>query len=79
MRTLKYLVEKEFKQIWRNPIIPKMILGYPVMVLLLFPWAINFEVKNIKINIVDQSRSSYSQRLINKVDASAYFIFIRNA
>lgn len=74
MRTLKYLIEKEFKQIWRNPIIPKMILGYPIMVLLIFPWAINFEVKGIKINIVDQSRSSYSQRLTNKVDASAYFI-----
>ncbi|MDD4245808.1 MAG: ABC transporter permease [Dysgonamonadaceae bacterium] len=74
MKTLKYLVEKEFKQIWRNPIIPKMIVGYPILVLLIFPWAINFEVKNIKINIVDQSRSSYSQRLINKIDASAYFI-----
>ena len=74
MRTLKYLIEKEFKQIWRNPIIPKMILGYPVMVLLIFPWAINFEVKNIHINIVDQNKSSYSQRLINKIDASAYFI-----
>ena len=74
MKTLKYLVEKEFKQIWRNPIIPKMILGYPIMVLLIFPWAINFEVKNIHINIVDQSKSSYSQRLINKIDGSAYFI-----
>lgn len=74
MRTLKYLVEKEFKQIWRNPIIPKMILFYPILVLLIFPWAINFEVKNIKVNIVDQSKSSYSQRLTNKIDASAYFI-----
>ena len=74
MRILKYLIEKEFKQIWRNPIIPKMIVGYPIMVLLIFPWAINFEVKNIHINIVDHSKSSYSQRLINKIEASAYFI-----
>ena len=74
MKTLKFLVEKEFKQIWRNPIIPKMIIGYPIMVLLIFPWAINFEVKNIQLNIVDQSKSSYSQRLINKIEASAYFI-----
>lgn len=74
MKTLKYLVEKEFKQIWRNPIIPKMIVGYPILVLLIFPWAIDFEVKNIQVNIVDQSKSAYSQRLINKVDASAYFI-----
>lgn len=77
MKTLKYLIEKEFKQIWRNPIIPKMMVFYPVLVLLIFPWAINFEVKNIKINIVDESKSSYSQRLIHKVDASAYFILNR--
>ena len=74
MKTLKYLVEKEFKQIWRNPMIPKMIVFYPILVLLIFPWAINFEVKNIKVNIVDQSRSPYSQRLTNKIEASNYFI-----
>ncbi|MDD3787932.1 MAG: ABC transporter permease [Petrimonas sp.] len=74
MSVIKYLIEKEFKQTLRNAIIPKMIVGYPVMVLLIFPWAINFEVKNIKIDIVDNSKSSYSQRLINKVDASTYFI-----
>ena len=74
MSVIKYLIEKEFKQTLRNAIIPKMIVGYPVMVLLIFPWAINFEVKNIKIDIVDNSKSSYSQGLINKVDASTYFI-----
>ncbi|MPM37578.1 putative multidrug ABC transporter permease YbhR [bioreactor metagenome] len=74
MSQLKYLVEKEFKQISRNAIIPKMIVLYPVLVLLIFPWAINFEVKNIKIHVVDNAKSTYSQRLINKIDASAYFI-----
>ncbi|HLV41794.1 MAG TPA: ABC transporter permease [Brumimicrobium sp.] len=74
MKTLKYLVEKEFKQILRNPIIPNMMVFFPILVLLIFPWAISFEVKNIKINIVDQSKSSYSQRLIHKIDASSYFI-----
>lgn len=71
---LKYLIEKEFKQIMRNAIIPKMILAYPIMVLLIFPWAINFEVKNIKISIVDQDKSTFSQRLMHKIDASKYFM-----
>lgn len=74
MAQLKYLIEKEFKQIWRNAIIPKMIVGYPIMVLLIFPWAINFEVKNIKIHVVDNAKTVYSQRLVNKIDASDYFI-----
>ena len=74
MGTLKYLIEKEFKQTLRNSIIPKLIIGYPIMVMLIFPWAINFEVKNIKVSIVDHNNSVYSQRLIQKVDASKYFI-----
>ncbi len=74
MGTLKYLIEKEFKQTLRNSIIPKLIVGYPIMVMLIFPWAINFEVKNIKVSVVDHNNSSYSQRLIQKVDASKYFI-----
>ncbi|MDO5522825.1 MAG: ABC transporter permease [Bacteroidia bacterium] len=77
MNQLKYLIEKEFKQISRNAIIPKMIVGFPVLVLLFLPWAINFEVKNIKIHIVDNAKSVYSQRLINKIDASSYFILTR--
>ena len=74
MGTLKYLIEKEFKQTLRNSIIPKLIIGYPIMVMLIFPWAINFEVKNIRVSVVDHNNSTYSQRLIQKIDASKYFI-----
>lgn len=74
MSTLKFLIEKEFKQIWRNAIIPKMIVGYPVLVLLIFPWAINFEVKNIRIDVVDHAKNTYSVRLADKISASDYFI-----
>jgi|AGTN01.2.fsa_nt_gi ABC-type multidrug transport system, permease component len=74
MSVLKFLIEKEFKQISRNTIIPKLIVGYPVLALLILPWAINFEVKNIRIDVVDNSNSAYSRRLIDKIDASSYFI-----
>ena len=74
MSVLRFLIEKEFKQTMRNEFIPKLIVFYPVIVLLMLPWAINFEVKNIRIDIVDNSKSSYSQRLISKIDASSYFI-----
>ncbi len=74
MKSLKYLVEKEFKQIFRNSMIPKMIVGYPIMVLLFFPWAINFEVKNVRVDVVDNCKSVYSKRLTDKIEASKYFI-----
>lgn len=74
MKTLKFLIEKEFKQMFRNPLIPKLIVLYPFMVLLVFPWAVSFEIKNIKIDVVDHSKSSYSKRLTDKIAASQYFI-----
>ncbi len=74
MKTLKFLIEKEFKQMFRNPLIPRMIVMYPIMVLLVFPWAVSFEIKNIRIDVVDHSKSTYSKRLTDKIEASQYFI-----
>lgn len=74
MKTIKFLIEKEFKQMFRNPLIPRMIIAYPIMVILVFPWAISFEIKNIKIDVVDHNKSTYSRRLTEKIEASRYFI-----
>lgn len=70
---LKYLIEKEFKQIIRSPIIPKLILVYPILMFGLFPWAITFEISNIDIYIIDQARDGYSMRLSEKISSSPYF------
>ena len=37
------------------------------------PWAVNMEIKNIRLNIVDNDHSAVSQRLVNKIAASTYF------
>lgn len=70
---LRYLLEKEFKQLLRNAFLPKMILLFPVLALLVFPWAANFEISNINLSIVDHDHSSYSQRLVQKIVSSGYF------
>ena len=71
---IKYLIEKEFKQIFRNKFLPKLFVMMPVMMLLVMPWAANQEVKDIKVGIIDNDRSAYSNRLIQKVSASEYFL-----
>lgn len=76
MKQLIFLIEKEFKQTFRNPFIPGMIVFYPLMVLLLFPLAINFEVKNIKLDIVDNDHTVTSQRLVDKLASSPNFNLI---
>jgi len=70
---LKFLIEKEFKQIRRNSFLPKLIVVMPLMVMLVFPWAANQEIKEVKLSIIDNDHSSYSERLVNKIDASGYF------
>lgn len=37
------------------------------------PWALNLEIKNIQLNIVDNDHSALSQRLLNKIASSTYF------
>lgn len=73
---IKFLIEKEFKQLLRNSFLPKLILIFPCMIMLLMPWAVNLEIKNIQLNIVDNDHSAISQRLVNKISASTYFRLI---
>jgi ABC-2 type transport system permease protein len=70
---LKYLVQKEFKQIRRNAFIPRLIIILPIMVVLVFPWAANQEITNINVDITDRDHSAYSRRLKEKIAASGYF------
>jgi ABC-2 type transport system permease protein len=70
---LKYLIEKEFKQIFRNAFLPKIILIMPIVMLLVLPWAANQEIKNIGLSVVDNDRSLTSDRMIRKIVSSSYF------
>lgn len=70
---IRYLIEKEFKQLLRNKFLPRLILMFPLMVLLFLPLAANFEIKNINITIMDNDSSTYSTRLIQKIVSSGYF------
>lgn len=76
MRTLKFLLQKEFKQIFRDKAILGIILAMPVIQLLILPLAADFEVKNINLAVVDNDHSTYSQQLVSTVVASGYFKLI---
>ena len=74
MRTLKFLLQKEFRQIFRDPSILRIIFIMPVIQLLILPWAADYEMKNIKLSVIDHDHSSYSQKLISKITSSGYFL-----
>ncbi|MDZ4746110.1 MAG: ABC transporter permease [bacterium] len=73
MRILLFLLQKEFKQIFRNRVILGMILVLPIIQLLVLPQAANYEVRNIALSIVDNDRTEASRRLVQKITASGYF------
>jgi ABC-2 type transport system permease protein len=73
MRTLRFLLQKEFRQIFRDRAILRIIFIMPVIQLLILPWAADYEVKNIQLSVVDHDHSDYSRQLISKVTASGYF------
>ncbi len=74
MRVLLFLLQKEFRQIFRDPAILRIIFVMPIIQLLVLPWAADYEMKNINISVADHDHSPYSQRLISKITASGYFI-----
>ncbi len=72
---LKYLIQKEFIQLRRNPFLPRLILVFPIVIMCVMPWVMNQEVKNIVVDVVDNDRSIPSQQLVHAIEASSYFVF----
>ena len=70
---LRYLIEKEFKQLKRNSFLPRLILLFPCMMMLVMPWASTLEIENLRIAVIDNDRSPSSERLVHRIEASRYF------
>lgn len=73
MRTVLFLVQKEFLQIFRNKTMLPLLLVMPVVQTLLLSFAANYEVKDLALAVVDQDHSPASRQLAAKLGASGYF------
>ncbi|HEX5026941.1 MAG TPA: ABC transporter permease, partial [Agriterribacter sp.] len=73
MSTLRILLQKEFKQIFRNKTILAISIVAPIMQFLILPLAANYEIKNINLAVVDHDHSAYARQLISKITGSGYF------
>jgi ABC-2 type transport system permease protein len=73
MRTIFYLIRKEFIQIFRNKFISKAIFAVPVVQMLILVPAITFELKNVNLAIIDKDMTPESRGLINKLEGSTFF------
>lgn len=73
MRTILYLIRKEFIQIFRNKFISKAIFAIPIVQMVVLVPAVTFEIKDIKLCVIDRDISSESRDLISRLQGSEFF------
>lgn len=71
---IKYLITKECKLFLRDPFLSKFALVFPLMIMLVLPLVVTMDVKNIKVAVVDNDGTLLSRQLVNKIEASQYFL-----
>lgn len=73
MKTIYHLLKKEFRQIFRNKAMLPILFVMPAVQLLVLSFAATFEVKNIRLHIVDNDQSAFSRELTRKFLVSDHF------
>ena len=71
--TIFVLIQKEFRQIFRNRSLLPIIFIVPMLQLLILPLAATFEMKEVKIHVVDADRSPQSRALTGQFAGSPFF------
>jgi ABC-2 type transport system permease protein len=77
MRTILYLVRKEFLQIFRDRTTVLQIFMIPVVQLLVLSNAATFDVKRVRMLVVDEDRSTVSAGLVQRLQAGRQFDVVR--
>ncbi|MCG9970900.1 ABC transporter permease [Christiangramia crocea] len=78
MKTISYIVQKEFRQIFRNKGMLPIIFVLPLLQLIILSNAATFDIENIKFSYVDHDKSSTSRALIEDFEASRYFVVLQS-
>lgn len=73
MRTIRYIIQKEFIQIFRDKTMLPVIIIVPFVQLLILVYAATFEMKQIDMVIIDHDLSTISRRLTSKFEGSPFF------
>ena len=73
MKQFYSFVRKEFKHIFRDKQTILILLVMPLVLIGLFGYALSMEVRSTRVAVVDMQQSQESRRLVQRVDANAYF------
>lgn len=73
MKQFLSFVRKEFYHIWRDKETLLILLGMPVVLILIFGFALTNEVKNSKFAVLDFAKDDASNSITREIEASKYF------
>jgi ABC-2 type transport system permease protein len=79
LQRIHAMVAKEFRQLRRDRLSAGMIIGIPVMQLVLFGYAINFDVRNLNAAVADLANSSLSRQVVMDLSQSQVIEINRQA
>jgi ABC-2 type transport system permease protein len=74
MRTLRFLLKKEFLQIVRDHVMLRLIIAVPILQLVVLSNAATFEVKWARMYLVDLDRTELSRGLVTRLTSSGRFV-----
>jgi ABC-2 type transport system permease protein len=70
LRRMTAIASKETRQLLRDRVTFGLIIGIPAMQIMLFGYAINFDVRDLDAVVLDQARSSLSRQLVGDLAAT---------
>lgn len=73
MKIFWSFIKKEFWHVLRDRRSMLILIGLPVMMMLLFGFALSNEVKNSNVAILDYAQDESSRHLANRLESSRYF------
>ncbi|HLP61507.1 MAG TPA: hypothetical protein VK186_21875, partial [Candidatus Deferrimicrobium sp.] len=74
MKRIKAVMVKELAHILRDPTSLTIVFLMPLVMMFIFGYSINFDLKRIDAGIIDLSKSETSQQLVKKFLNNKYFI-----
>ncbi|HUS80038.1 MAG TPA: ABC transporter permease, partial [Armatimonadota bacterium] len=75
-RRLHAMLVKEFRQMRRNPVLQRVLIGAPIVQLILFGYAATTDVRNVPVVICDESHSAEARGLAGRIAVSPYFVLV---
>ena len=78
MRQFYFFVQKEFYHLLRDQRTLFILFGMPLMLILIFGFALTNEVKNSRIAILDNSNDEATAAIIHQLEASRYFEVVKS-